>query len=372
MPFIPTFTQTVIPSNIRAFAPLVKHNNTTNTTLFIDNTFRLGILNTGVSPSISYDNTNKYFDLFTGNTTTYLLSAMTNLRPTPTPTPTPSRPPVLPYNLDLTGDMYNINLRQIYQQRSGDTSNTPVNAYFRALPGARIGGSASGYAVTVGQWPAGSTVYLTVYPGAYVLGKGGDGGYTYECCSYSANQAKPTAGGPCLNVDCDSGIFYIINNGIIGGGGGGGGAWWNSMIGIGCFFYITAGGGGGAGFPFGIATQSVCCASNSHYKSCSSYQRYTPTAECGVNGGLTVGGNGGRRNYNNGAPLYYGGQGGYLGNSGGGGGGHEQLCTPGGGWSAASAGAGGGLLANGWSKVAGLFYDPSLGPPGLLYGSTQG
>ena len=281
MPFIPTFTQTVIPSNIRAFAPLVRHNNTNNVTLFIDNTFKLGVLNTGASPSISYDNTNKYFDLFSGNTTTYLLSAMTNLRPTPTPTPTPSRPPFLPYNLDLYGDMYSINLRSIYQQRSGDTSNTPVTVVFRAMAGARVGSTSTSLpAVNTGTWPIGSEVWFWTMPGAYVVGRGGDhgagntaggcgkDGCCTACCSPGCNTGEGCGtygfghsfrkagypGGPCITLNYD---LNIINEGTMGGGGGGstseGGYSWS------LFFCYP--GGGGAGFPggYGKGENSMYC-----------------------------------------------------------------------------------------------------------------
>ena len=363
MPFIPTFTQTVIPSNIRAFAPLVKHSNTTNTTLFIDNTFRLGVLNTGASPSVSYDNTNKYFDLFSGNTTTYLLSAMTNLRPTPTPTPTPSQPPVLPYNLDLTGDMYNINLRQIYQQRSGDTSNTPVAAFFRVMPGAIIGSnSTSQYSVTVGQWPTGSVVWFWVRAGAYVVGRGGDApvGYYGDCninCKWNVNGFQ---GGNCLNIDCGSGIFTLFINGLMGSGGGGGGAIMHGFARLNlCCRSAMTGGGGGAGFPAGKGSTGNCCRGIA----------IIPGAP-GSDGTLTQGGAGGNAaqyNYRN----CNGGDGGSLGSYGKNAGINQTTCL---GWDCLSLGTGGapGIAINGYSKLVGYYYFPEDGPPGSFYGPTQG
>jgi len=275
MPFIPTFTQTVIPSNIRAFAPLVKHNNTTNTTLFIDNTFRLGILNTGVSPSISYDNTNKYFDLFSGNTTTFLLSNM-NLRPTPTPTPTPSRPPFLPsINLYLNGSYTNLNLRSYYQQQTGDYSQIPVQVNFILQTGVIGSNNVSTPGVETGKWPSGSKITLFISAGTTVAGKGGNGGIN----------TNGGAGGPAINLNYN---LTIVNSGIIGGGGGGGGGVGpNPLFNVPQNFYP---GGGGAGISAGSGAAGNCTSNSGTTTAggngcCQNVPPFITTPACGGKGG---------------------------------------------------------------------------------------
>ena len=234
MGFIPTFTQTIIPSNIRAFAPLVKHNNTNNVTLFIDNTFKLGVLNTGASPSISYDNTNKYFDLFTGNTTTYLLSNM-NLRPTPTPTqtitPTPSPPPISEISIGPGSD---INLLTEFTNRYG-APTSPRTVIFRAV-GNIYSTSTSTFALQTGSWPAGSKITLNINSGVIIAGRGGQG---------ASGRGGGGGGGPAVYIEYND--VTVNNNGTIGGGGGGGAGGATPFRCCGNMCGAPGGGGGGYG-----------------------------------------------------------------------------------------------------------------------------
>ena len=102
----------------------------------------------------------------------------------------------------------------------------------------------SSYAFDTGTFPSGSSIYLNVYSGNYIVGAGGAGG--------ASNGGAGGAGGPALILRL---ISYITNNGTIAGGGGGGG-------------------GGGYGYSNGCQ-QDGCC-----HQTC-----YTATANGGVGGG---------------------------------------------------------------------------------------
>jgi hypothetical protein len=108
-----------------------------------------------------------------------------------------------------------------------------------------ISASSTGFAAfDTGTFPSGSSIYLNVLSGNYIIGAGGKGGDT--------NGAAGGAGGPALTLRLPT---YITNNGTIAGGGGGGGAggygYASYYIQTSCFTqYLqtdTANGGGGGG-----------------------------------------------------------------------------------------------------------------------------
>jgi len=105
-----------------------------------------------------------------------------------------------------------------------------------------IGGTYGNNALNVGQFPAGSTVYINNY--GNILGYGGAGGGWYS----GGGQ-----GGTAINAAYDSETVIINNYGLIYGGGGGGGSG-----GIG-----GAGGAGGTGYY--VAGQEVYDPGNGYY-----------------------------------------------------------------------------------------------------------
>lgn len=94
-------------------------------------------------------------------------------------------------------------------------------------------------------WPEGITIQLNIMPGAYIVGKGGDGGDSQFIDSNTHKSYPGQNGGTALKVSED---IEIINNGIIGGGGGGGGgASAREIIVIITPGPMLSGGGGAAG-----------------------------------------------------------------------------------------------------------------------------
>ena len=115
----------------------------------------------------------------------------------------------------------------------------PLVATVTVNPGVVIGSSSNAVpAFDTGTLPAGSMCYLTIGAGAYIVGKGGDGGrgggdYNFGPCTPGA------AGGTAIRAQVP---VVIINGGTIGGGGGGGGGGQSSY-----FTQITYLGGGNNG-----------------------------------------------------------------------------------------------------------------------------
>ena len=142
-------------------------------------------------------------------------------------------------------------------------SNNQAVKYTINVNGTIGANDTSSYAFDTGIFPSGSSIYLNVYSGNYIVGAGGDGGVK--------NGGAGGAGGPALILRL---ISYITNNGTIAGGGGGGG-------------------GGGYGYANGCV-QTGCC----------DQRCYTARADGGVGGG------GAGKNAASGASLLSGGAGG--------------------------------------------------------------
>lgn len=97
-----------------------------------------------------------------------------------------------------------------------------------SIPGLNMGGS----------YPGG----LTIINKGYIMGRGGDGGYT---AIPSLSPVYPTAGGPAIAL---TGPVSIDNtNGYIGGGGGGGAGKYMENVAASNYTTEAASGGGGAG-----------------------------------------------------------------------------------------------------------------------------
>lgn len=138
-------------------------------------------------------------------------------------------------------DSYNLNLRELYDDIYSEISgSTPIR--FVVSQGVVVGSVSTGlYAIESGDWPSGVEPSLILEPGAYVVGKGGEGGFS----TYAAGQA----GGPAIRVTSP---IAVTNDGVIGGGGGGGaGASFIGGIGGGMTY-----GGGGAGRSPGFSSSS--------------------------------------------------------------------------------------------------------------------
>ena len=143
----------------------------------------------------------------------------------------------------------NINLRTLYTNQTGDSSNDAVSVTFNI--NGNIGSTSPATAAMVtGTWPAGSEIVVNVATGVYVVGAGG----RYQRPPSLGSQ---TGSGYCRGVNGQAGgnaiqLNYsgitIVNNGTIGGGGGCGGMsnayndfWYNRWDDQG---YVPGGGAG--------------------------------------------------------------------------------------------------------------------------------
>lgn len=139
--------------------------------------------------------------------------------------------------VNITGDQTDVNLFTL----AGGPSAVG-NWEFVIAAGARVyATSTANAALTVGSFPAGSTVKITNL--GHVLGKGGVGGHGAASPAYALPGNPGEAGGPAIslgmNVSIDNTSGYIFGGG---GGGGGGGNLFDGYIGL-----VGGTGGGGAG-----------------------------------------------------------------------------------------------------------------------------
>lgn len=199
--------------------------------------------------------------------------------------------------VSIDSDTFNFNLRSaflsIYTEAvDGDTVICEI------AEGVVVGSvSTAAYAFDTGTgWPSGIVPEIVIKSGAYIVGRGGDGGGSFTSgpsviISIGAN------GGASLITRIP---ISITNNGVIGGGGGGGGGgfYFNPSNNFGQF----GGGGGGAGMLSGAGGNSGGGRTGSGGDT---------AAWIGSNGSLQTGGNGG-----NNSLLIAGGTGGNLGSNG--------------------------------------------------------
>lgn len=142
-----------------------------------------------------------------------------------------------PVTLSITASGRNVNLRTL-ADAAGYNGTSPAAVTVTVVAGVIIGStSTTAYALDTGTWPTGTTLQLIIGSGAYVVGKGGDGGGNGGGLDLGGAPGSP--GGPalCLRIPTT-----ISNTGIIAGGGGGGGGANDGIGGVDSPF-----GGGGAG-----------------------------------------------------------------------------------------------------------------------------
>lgn len=102
------------------------------------------------------------------------------------------------------------------------------------------GGTPTGASFGTGSWPAGSTMLITLEPGAFIAGRGGAGGRGQDTAGNGMTAGGD--GGLAMDIRVNA---ALVNNGTIQGGGGGGGAGLlRTLSGI---TYPGGSGGGGAG-----------------------------------------------------------------------------------------------------------------------------
>jgi hypothetical protein len=132
----------------------------------------------------------------------------------------------------------NINLRTLYTNQTGDSSNSSATVLFNI--NGNIGSTSTGTASLVtGSWPNDSEITINVGSGVYVVGAGG-------VPTSNAGARNGGAGGNAISLACN---VTITNSGVIGGGGGAGGGYNESYSGG--YGSVNSYGGGGAGLTAG-------------------------------------------------------------------------------------------------------------------------
>ncbi|MFY9342227.1 MAG: hypothetical protein WAT39_07050 [Planctomycetota bacterium] len=128
----------------------------------------------------------------------------------------------------------------------GYNSTTPAAVTCEVFPGVAIGSSSAGVAaLRSGTWPAGTTIVLMVGAGAFVSGRGGNGGRGQDAVGASPLSHLPPTAGFAGGAAIDFTVNHsIVNWGTIQGGGGGGGG---GSRGFSASPFPGGGGGGGAG-----------------------------------------------------------------------------------------------------------------------------
>lgn len=134
-------------------------------------------------------------------------------------------------------DQNNVNLRTAFEDVTGRAPEDDEVVNIIIQPGIVIGSDRTAiWAMETGPWPSGVTLNMTIGAGAYIVGRGGDGGVGGS--SAGGDGGFGTSGGPAFLA---SRPITIDNGGTIGSGGGGGGG------GGGAVSAVGGGGGGGAG-----------------------------------------------------------------------------------------------------------------------------
>jgi len=151
-------------------------------------------------------------------------------------------------NASLSSRQYGVDVGTVLLA-NGWNGSSPVAGTLTLTYGARIGSESSASpALTIGTFPAGSTITLVVAPGAIVEGRGGRAGII--------GSPNGQNGGDAIHVSNPNGLWTvsIVNNGGVYGGGGGGGAGMSVSDPWCCGEkYSSSPGGGGAGIDGGSA-----------------------------------------------------------------------------------------------------------------------
>ena len=144
---------------------------------------------------------------------------------------------------NITTDASEVNL---YTAMGSPTS--PLTAIVNVSDNVKVSGTVlNGAAMTIDNFPIGSFIYLNVGSGAYIVGRGGNGGKGGNSEGWAGSSLPPQAGGTGLKTTIP---VNIVNNGTIAGGGGGGGGAGGRVI------YHGAGNGGGGAGGYRAATTS--------------------------------------------------------------------------------------------------------------------
>jgi len=156
----------------------------------------------------------------------------------PEPEPEPEPDEEHDYEIVLSANENNFNLRSRVISMGWNGTDV-VSVICTIATGVVIGSTnISIAAFTVGSFPAGSNIEITVSSGAAIVGKGGNGGTGSS--AYTGHGDPGQNGGPALNTTVP---IFINNLGTIAGGGGGGGG----GSGSGDDYGTVPGGGGGGG-----------------------------------------------------------------------------------------------------------------------------
>lgn len=197
--------------------------------------------------------------------------------------------------VDITASTQNVDLYSL-----AGSPTDPVTVIVNVAAGITIGSSSTSTpAMTSGSLNSASVIRLNVGTGAYIVGRGGNGGARVSGRGDQGTAKPGTAGGTALYTRVTT---YLDNSGTIGGGGGGGGGGSRTNTGSQAYDDYTGAGGGGAGNTVGSggAGLSACSAA--------------------ANGTLTTGGAGNQYCSNGGSSEQqigsYGGDGGDLGQAG--------------------------------------------------------
>jgi hypothetical protein len=142
-------------------------------------------------------------------------------------------------SIDIAGDLYNVNLRDLYDSKYGTTPPVDTDVVTVTIrTGVVIGSTSTATpALDIGTWPSGVEIVINNY--GVVAGKGGNGG--------SGTSAPSTNGGDGGTAIYAAYPIALNNLGVIGGGGGGGGGSYWDQDGGGPGIPSVEGGGGGAG-----------------------------------------------------------------------------------------------------------------------------
>lgn len=169
---------------------------------------------------------------------------------------------------------------------------TPLQATFTIKSGVIVGSTDNTVTMETGIWPVGSAVKLVIESGAYLTGKGGNGGgWNGREDSFGTPQNMTIAATNGSSALLVQNTISIENNGTIQSGGNGGAFDYRNEGG---YVRNIAGGGGGAGFPVGMGGASLFIENNDGYMI---FHTYPPYAIDGANGTISTAGERGQSRY---------------------------------------------------------------------------
>jgi hypothetical protein len=163
------------------------------------------------------------------------------------------------YVIYISKDDFDLNLYNVFVDEYG-TPDAGIIVNFIIESGVLISASSTAnYALTnPNTWPSSCTVTLTIESGAYVVGRGGNGGRGGRAFyieppvgGYNAFYGNGVNGGKGGNAISTSRALTIVNNGVISVGSGGGGGSGGAVATTTAYGRLQSGSGGGGGWPYG-------------------------------------------------------------------------------------------------------------------------